>query len=77
MYVRVFVVPNSKKERFIEVSERDCEATVKEPAERNLANTRVRELVAEHYQVPLGSVRIISGHHSPRKMLSVDRDRVQ
>lgn len=75
--MRVFVIPNAKKERFVEVSERDCEAYVKEPAERNLANTRVRELVAGHYQVPSGKVRIISGHHSPRKMLSVDVDEVQ
>lgn len=45
---------------------------VKAPAERNLANTRVRELVAAHLRVPLAHVRLISGHTSPSKLFSVD-----
>ena len=48
------------------------EISVREAAERNLANGRVLELVARHFKLPVGKVRIISGHHSPSKILSVD-----
>ncbi|MBI3020189.1 MAG: DUF167 domain-containing protein [Parcubacteria group bacterium] len=83
MYVKVFVTPRAKKER---VEEAPASATgsgagnkkgvlkisVKEPAQRNLANTRVRELVARRFKVPLAAVRVLSGHRSPHKLLSID-----
>ncbi len=46
------------------------EVSLKEPAERNLANSRVLEIFREKF--PGVAVRIISGHHSPSKILSVD-----
>lgn len=46
--------------------------SVKEKAERNMANTRVIELVAEHFKVPKSKVRIVNGHHHPSKLLVVD-----
>lgn len=48
------------------------EVSVRELAERNLANRRIIELVARRFKLPVGKVRIISGHHSPSKILSVD-----
>ena len=48
------------------------EISVKEPAQRNLANTRVREIVAARFKVPFSAVRILSGHRSPHKLLSID-----
>jgi uncharacterized protein YggU (UPF0235/DUF167 family) len=71
MYVKVVVYAGVKKEVVKEMAEGRYEVRVKEPAEQNLANTRVRQLMAEQFQVPLGQVRIISGHHSSRKILSV------
>lgn len=47
------------------------EVSVRELAERNLANRRIIELVARHFKLPVGKVRIISGHHSPSKILNV------
>lgn len=44
---------------------------VREPAQRNLANTRVREIIAQQYGVILSDVQILTGHHSPKKRLSV------
>lgn len=73
MYVKVKVFPKSKKELFVEVEDLRFEARVKEPAERNLANERVVELVARYYGVPAPKVRIISGHRSPAKILSVEK----
>lgn len=72
MYVKALVTPDSKKESLTETSKDRLAISVREPARQNLANSRVVELVARHYSVPRGSVRIISGHHSPSKLLSVD-----
>lgn len=72
MYVRVEVVAGAKREKLMARSPEHIEVAVTEPAERNLANRRVTALIAAHFKVPLGKVRIISGHHSPRKILSVD-----
>lgn len=71
MYIKVRVAAGSKKELLKKVSDDGFEVSVKEPAERNLANRRVLELVARHFSVPTGKVRIISGHHSPGKILDV------
>lgn len=71
MYIKVKVYPDQKKEAFTVTGENRFEARVKLPAERNLANTRVMELVAGHFRIPTKSVRIVSGHQSPSKILSL------
>ncbi len=71
MYIRVVVYPKSKREMIKEVGENRFEIFVKVPAEQNLANRRVGELIASKYGVTEKQVRIISGHHSSRKILSV------
>ena len=74
MYVKVKVVPSSKKESFEKQSEDTFSVHVKEPAERNLANKRVVLLVSEHFGASRGKVRIVSGHRSRSKILSVDME---
>jgi uncharacterized protein YggU (UPF0235/DUF167 family) len=70
MYLKVVVHPSAKRELVVEKSGA-LQISVKEPAQGNHANTRVRELVALRLKVPLAKVRIISGHHSRSKMLSI------
>jgi len=72
MYIKVRVYPKSKKEEFKKVSENKFEIRVKQKAERNLANSRIIEILAEHFSVNPKKVKIINGHHSPSKMLSID-----
>jgi len=72
MYVKVRVTPKAKKETIKKVGELVYEITVKEPAERNLANRRIRELLARQYEVDAKSVRLISGHHSGSKIFDVE-----
>jgi uncharacterized protein YggU (UPF0235/DUF167 family) len=72
MYVHVKVTAGAKKESFGEKSKGHFIVSVREPAERNLANSRIIEIIAAHFAVPPKSVRIINGHHSPSKILSVD-----
>ncbi|MEI6528466.1 MAG: DUF167 domain-containing protein [bacterium] len=72
MYIKIRVKTKQKKEILREVSADHLEISVKEPAERNLANDRVLDLVREHFKVYNGGVvRIVSGHHSPSKIISL------
>ncbi len=45
--------------------------TVREAAERNMANNRVREIVAAHSGVPLSKVRMILGQRSFNKTFTI------
>jgi uncharacterized protein YggU (UPF0235/DUF167 family) len=72
MYIKVRVTAGAKRELVEKLSEDHYDISVKEPALRNMANTRIREIIALEHGIPLGKVRIISGHHSGSKMLSVD-----
>lgn len=76
MYIKVRVLAGAKKELFEAVSKDQFKVSVKEPAEQNRANRRVRTLVAEHFNIAEAKVKIISGHHSPSKILSVPDDLV-
>jgi len=74
MYIKVRTVAGAKKELVEEFSKDTFTVSVKEKAERNQANVRVRELIASQYKLPVSSIRIVSGHHHPIKMLSVNTD---
>jgi len=71
MYIKVKVVASAKKEKIDKNRQDIYMISVKEPAERNLANTRVREIIASVFNVGTKAVRIVSGHQSPSKILSV------
>lgn len=73
MYIKVRVVPDAKEESVTVLKEDTFRVSVRAPRERNLANVRVRELIAKHYHVSLRAVRIIHGHQSHAKMLVVDQ----
>ena len=72
MYIRVHALPNAKKERVLRASDTEFTIAVREPAERNLANARIREVLAMELGLPLGKVRILTGHHSPSKLFVID-----
>jgi len=72
MYIKVKVTVGAKKEIIIKKSEDHFDIFVIEPAERNLANKRVIELVRDYFRVYNREVRIVSGHHSPSKIISIN-----
>ena len=74
MYIKIKVFPDQKKESFLEVSSLRYEAKLRVPAERNLANSRLIELAADYFGLPSSKIRIISGHHSPSKILVVENE---
>lgn len=71
MYVKVRATAGAKREEFTEESSTHFVIAVREKAERNEANTRIRELVAARFGVPVAQVRIVNGHQSPSKLLDV------
>lgn len=71
MYVKVKITPDSKKENVTKVSDDHYEISVKQKAENNKANSRLLEIM--HAEFPNSIIRIISGHHSPSKIISIDK----
>lgn len=68
MYIKVRVITGARKEKLI-VLEDSLEVHVKEKPKQNMSNKKVISIVSKHYGAP---AKIISGHHHPIKMLSVD-----
>ncbi len=71
MYIHVKVRAGARSEQFEKVGRDHFAVIVRQKAERNQANIRVVELVAEHFGISVKSVRIVSGHHSPSKLLAI------
>jgi uncharacterized protein YggU (UPF0235/DUF167 family) len=69
MYIKIRVIAGSKIEKFEKLKDDEFRIWVKLLAENNAANNRVLEIVRGMY--PNKSVRIISGHHSPSKIISI------
>lgn len=71
MIIKARVTAGARRESCVAQTPERFEIAVKEPAERNAANARVRALVAAHFRVPAQKVRIVRGHHAPAKTLTV------
>jgi uncharacterized protein YggU (UPF0235/DUF167 family) len=71
MYIKVYVTPNSRKEIVEKESPTTYRIKVREPKERNLANIRLRQILASEFGTKLGQVKIVSGHRSPTKVFDV------
>ncbi|HMO78050.1 MAG TPA: DUF167 domain-containing protein [Candidatus Paceibacterota bacterium] len=71
MYLKVVAYPSAKKEIVTKKKENIYEIRVKEPAERNLANQRIKELLSQKFFVTPKTIKLISGHHSSRKICSL------
>jgi uncharacterized protein YggU (UPF0235/DUF167 family) len=71
-YIHVKVTAGARRESWKRKSGDHFEVSVREKAERNLANTRVLELVASHLKIPVKKIRIVNGHRHPSKLLIVE-----
>lgn len=71
-YIKVVAVTGAKKESLVKKSEDHFIISVKEKAERNLANEKIIELLADYFKVPKGRVRIVNGHRHPHKLIFID-----
>jgi hypothetical protein len=67
----VKTVPNSKKHGVERIGEDDFKVKVDAKAEGGKANRRLVEIVAEFFQVPKSSVRIVKGFKSRSKIIEI------
>jgi len=72
MFIKVKVIAGAKKENIKKKNKDTYFISVREPAERNLANKRICELIALQLNISVKLVRIISGHQSSNKILSIN-----
>jgi uncharacterized protein YggU (UPF0235/DUF167 family) len=71
MLIRVQAFPDAKKEAVIEAAPGKLRIFVREPAQNNLANRRIIQLVAAYAGAPVRCVALVTGHRSPNKTLEV------
>ena len=71
MYIKVKVKANQKKEIIERLNEDTFRVSVKVKAEMNKANNRVIELISEVLSVPKTKLQLVTGHHSPNKILFI------
>jgi uncharacterized protein YggU (UPF0235/DUF167 family) len=72
MEVEAAVTPGARKERVVRVAPGRYTISVREEAERNEANFRVREILADLYRVPVARVRMMRGARSRKKSFTID-----
>ncbi len=72
MYIHVKAKTEAGKEEVIKVSADHYEIAVREPAKRNEANKRIVEIVRKLFSGR--NVKIVNGHHSRSKLLTVEDD---
>ena len=70
MYIHVKAKTNQKNEHIKPLKEGYFEVSVKEKAEKNMANKRILELLKTYLNK--SKMRIINGHHSPNKLISTE-----
>ncbi len=71
-YIHVKVTAGAGKESFKKKNEDHFEILVKEKAQGNMANTKIVELLAEHFKISAKKIRIVNGHHHPSKLLIIE-----
>lgn len=69
MYIKVKVHAGLRKESFEKTGIDECLICVKEKAEGNAANERVIDILKHEYAAT--RVRLVSGHHSPSKIVDI------
>lgn len=70
MYIHLKVLTKQSKEKIEKVSEDHYKISLREEAKRNQANRRILEILGELF--PGSIVRIINGHNSPSKLVSIE-----
>ena len=70
MYIKIKVIPEAREEKVEQIKDDEYRIWVTVKAENNRANTRVLEIIRKLF--PSKSIRIISGHHSPPKIISIN-----
>lgn len=71
MRISVRATPNAKKSEVVETSPGVFKVKVNAKAVDGAANIRLIEILAEHFKVPFGAIRIMSGATSREKVIEI------
>lgn len=71
MLVKVKVYPETKKEKLVKKSDDSYDVYVKDKAERGMANRRVAEIIANHFGVVAGKIKLIKGGNRRNKIYEI------
>lgn len=71
MLIKVKAFPNSKEEKIIKKSENSFDVFIEEEAERNMANKRIIEIIAEYFKVPQHKAKMIKGFKETSKIFDI------
>jgi len=70
----VIVHPKSRKQEITEIGNNAFKIHVLSPPSRGEANAEVCKLIAQHLDIPVSKVKVLRGHKSRNKLLSIDPD---
>ena len=73
MHIKVKVFTDSNKEEIERISEDKFECHLKEKPQNNAANKKLISIFSEYFGLPENKIKIVKGHHSPSKILSVEQ----
>lgn len=72
MTLRVKVIPRSPKSEIVgEMEDGTLKVKIAAPPEKGQANEELCAFLARHYGVPKGTVSVISGHSTQRKLVRI------
>lgn len=71
MRITVHVSPNAKTAQVVQLKEGEYKVRVNAKPVDGAANIRLIEILAEHFNVSFGSIRILSGATSKDKVIEV------
>ena len=71
MLIHIKIKPNSNKDEVVKKNDASYVVFVREEAKENKANYAMLLLLAEYLNVPVSILRIITGHHTPSKIVAV------
>ncbi len=75
MYIQIKVVPKSRETSFLEkMDDETYKIRLKSAPEKGRANEELLKFLSDELEIPKDSIKIISGHTDPRKLLKIPDD---
>lgn len=72
MLIKVKVLPNSKNEEVVKKSKDSFEVKVREKPLEGRANKAVIKVIALHFKVPEGKIRLVKGAKQRNKVFEIN-----
>jgi len=71
MYINVKVITNAKVPELTKLKPLYYKAKLRSVPEKGKANAELIEMLAKHFECRKSEIKILSGHHSREKLLSI------